>query len=192
MIASPQILTPNEYLELESQSQAKHEYINGRVLAMAGTTDIHNTIALNLATTIRTHLRGPDCSIYFAEIKARLEECNCFYCPDLLVTCEPKDRETPTYKRFPKLIIEVLSDSTEALDRGDKFRDYRTLPTLEKYVLVNSKCQQVETFRRTGQEGLWLLQTYIPPEPLELQSIELSVEFPEIYADVTLKQPGEN
>lgn len=191
MIASPQELSPSEYLELESHSQVKHEYINGLVLALAGTTDIHNTIALNLALAIRSHLRGTDCSIYFADVKARLEECNCFYYPDLLVTCDPRDRETPTYKRFAKLIVEVLSDSTEAFDRGDKFRDYRTLSSLEEYVLVNPKYPQVETFRRTEQ-GLWLLQVYTPHESLVLQTIDLSIPFADLYADVVLSNPADS
>lgn len=183
MVANPQKLTPSQYLELEAQSPVKHEYLNGLVLAMTGTSDIHNTIALNLALAMRASLRGTDCNIYFAEVKARLESCNCFYYPDLFVTCDPRDRETPHYKRFPKLIIEVLSDSTEAFDRGDKFRDYRTLPSLEEYVLVSTKAIQVEVFRRT-EPGLWLLRAYGTADLLVLGSIDLSIPVTEIYADV--------
>lgn len=188
MIASPEpSLTPEEYLELEAQSAIKHEYIDGEVYAMAGTTDTHNTIALNLATMIRRHLRGTDCRVYFADIKAQIEQRNCFYYPDLLVTCHPQDRETSTYKRFPKLIIEVLSDSTEAFDRGDKFNDYQTLESLEEYVLVNTKHQRVEIFRR-NQQGLWLYQSYSPTDGnLNLQSIDLNLAFEEIYEDVNLE-----
>jgi Uma2 family endonuclease len=185
MIANPQRLTPGEYLALERQSSVKHEYLNGLVLAMAGTTDSHNTIALNLAMAMGAQLRGTGCRIYFAEVKARLEECNCFYYPDLFVTCDLRDQETAHYKRFPKLIIEVLSDSTEAFDRGDKFRDYRTLPSLEEYVLVSTKTPQVEVFRRT-ESDLWLLQAYGAGESLVLESIELSIPIAEIYTDVTL------
>jgi len=108
-------LSPEEYLQQEAQSSIKHEYINGQVYSMAGTTDSHNTIALNLASLIRNHLRGTDCRVYFADIKVKLEKQNCFYYPDVLITCDRRDRETSTYKRFPKLIIEVLSDSTEKL-----------------------------------------------------------------------------
>ncbi|HIK09260.1 MAG TPA: Uma2 family endonuclease [Oscillatoriaceae cyanobacterium M33_DOE_052] len=188
MIASPQpSLTPEEYLELEAQSAIKHEYIDGEVYAMAGTTDTHNTIALNLATLIRSHLRGTDCRVYFADIKAQIEKRNCFYYPDLLVTCHPQDRETSTYKRFPKLIIEVLSDSTEAFDRGDKFNDYQTLESLEEYVLVNTKHPRIEIFRR-NQQGLWLYQSYSTTAGnIKLQSIDLTMTFEGIYEDVTLE-----
>lgn len=191
MVASPQYLTPEDYLELEAESTVKHEYINGDVFAMAGTTDRHNTIALNIATLIRPHLRGSDCRVYFADIKARIEDRNCFYYPDLLVTCDRADQATPTYKRSPKLIIEVLSDSTEAFDRGDKFRDYQTLASLEEYVLINTKREQVEIFRRT-EGDLWLLQTYTPPETVELKSLELTVPFTELYLDVIFEQSDES
>jgi Uma2 family endonuclease len=96
-------------------------YIDGEIYAIAATTDSHNTIALNLALLIRNHLRGGDCRVYFADIKAPIEKRNRFSYPDLLVTCDPKNRETPTYKRFPKHIIKVLSDCTEAFDRAGRF-----------------------------------------------------------------------
>jgi Uma2 family endonuclease len=179
--------TPEAYLQLEEKSNIKHEYIDGQVYAMAGTTDTHNTIALNLALLIRNHFRGSDCRVYFADIKAHIEKRNRFYYPDIIVTCDPKDRETPTYKRFPKLIIEVLSDSTEAFDRGDKFNDYQTLDSLEEYVLVNTKHQRFETFRR-NDEGLWVLQTYTPSDQsFELRSINLTASFPDLYQDVELE-----
>ena len=177
-------LTPEEYLQFEEKSPIKHEYIEGQIYAMAGTTDIHNIIGLNFTFIIRNHLRGSDCRVYFADVKVRLEKRNHFYYPDIIVTCDDRDRETATYKRFPKLIIEVLSDSTEAFDRGDKFNDYQTLESLQEYVLVNSKHQRVETFRR-GEQGLWILQTY-QEESFSLQSINLTASFRDLYEDVTL------
>ena len=153
-------LTPEEYLQFEETSLIKHEYIDGQVYAMAGTKDTHNIVSGNIYTIIRNHLRGSDCRVYFADVKVRLEKRNHFYYPDIIVTCDDRDRETATYKSFPKLIVEVLSDSTEAFDRGDKFNDYQTLESLEEYVLVNSKHQRVETFRR-GEQGLWILPIYL-------------------------------
>ncbi|GCL47059.1 Uma2 family endonuclease [Microcystis aeruginosa] len=178
-------LTPEEYLQFEETSLIKHEYIDGQVYAMAGTTDTHNIIGLNFTFIIRNHLRGSDCRVYFADLKVRLEKRNHFYYPDIIVTCDDRDRETATYKRFPKLIVEVLSDSTEAFDRGDKFNNYQTLESLEEYVLVNSKHQRVETFRR-GEQGLWILQTY-QQESFSLHSINLTASFRDLYGDVTLE-----
>ena len=178
-------LTPAEYLAEEEKSAVKHEYIDGEVYAMAGTTDSHNTIALNLATLIRSHLRGTDCRVYFADIKVRIEAKNCFYYPDLLVTCEPRDRETSIYKCFAKLIIEVLSDSTEGFDRGDKFNDYQSLSSLEEYVLVSSQRQRVEIFRRNPH--FWQYQTYDLDQPdFKLETIDLDVKIADVYEDAIL------
>lgn len=181
-------LTPEEFLRLEEESPVKHEYINGQVYAMAGTTDVHNTIALNLAVSIRNHLRGSGCQVYFADVKVTLEKRNRFYYPDIFVTCDQRDRETSIYKRFPKLIIEVLSESTEAFDRGDKFNDYQTLDSLEEYVIVNYKHQRIETFRR-NEQGLWVLQNYTPTAvTFNLQSINLTGLLAEVYDDVAIPQ----
>ncbi|MFN5513394.1 MAG: Uma2 family endonuclease [Cyanobacteriota bacterium] len=186
-------LAPEDYLRLEEKSLLKHEYIDGEIYAMAGTTDSHNTIALNLAVLIRNHLRGTNCRVYFADIKARLEERNRFYYPDLLVTCDPKDAETPTYKCFPKLVIEVLSDSTESFDRGAKFSDYQTLASLEEYVLVNSRRRQVEIYRRAEAPGWqWQYFNHTPDHPaLTLASVGLDLTLAEVYEDVSLETEGE-
>lgn len=197
MVASPQPtnLTPEEYLQFEEQSPLKHEYIdgqvyaianediNGQVYAMAGASDPHVTIAGNLFTLLRSHVRGSGCRVYILDMKARLESLNRFYYPDVMVTYDARDRETQIYKRFPILIVEVLSDSTEAFDRGDKFSDYQTLESLQEYVLINTKRQRVECFRR-NEEGLWVLQSYTPPQTFQLKSIGFEETLTALYEDV--------
>uniref|UniRef100_B8HYU7 Putative restriction endonuclease domain-containing protein n=1 Tax=Cyanothece sp. (strain PCC 7425 / ATCC 29141) TaxID=395961 RepID=B8HYU7_CYAP4 len=188
MIASPQpSLSAEAYLQLEAQSQTKHEYINGEVYAMAGASDTHVTIAGNLFVLLRSHLRDSGCRVYIADMKIRIAARNCFYYPDVMATCGPQDQQTPNYKRFPKLIVEVLSDSTEAFDRGDKFADYQTLASLEEYVLLNTRHRRVECFRRNPQ-GLWVLQSYLPEtDSFELQSVEFSGTLTALYEDVVLE-----
>ena len=188
MIASPKTpQTPDDYLHLEADSPVKHEYINGDAYAMAGASDIHVTIAGNLFALLRNHVRGTLCRVYIADMKARLEARNCFYYPDVLVTGDPRDAETATYKRFPKLIVEVLSESTEAFDRGDKFTDYQTLDTLAEYVIINTRHQRVECFRRTADD-LWLLQTYTPKNThFELTSLQFTETFEALYEDAGLE-----
>lgn len=182
-------LTPEEYLAFETDSPIKHEFIDGIAYAMSGTTDVHNTISLNLAIAIRTHTRGSDCSVYIADVKAQLTTRNNYYYPDVFVTCNLTDRETSISKRFPKLIIEVLSDSTEAFDRGDKFVDYQSFESLEEYVLVNTRHKRVEVFRRS-EGGLWTMQMYQDSkqetEVVEFQSIGLKVLLSAMYEDVSL------
>ncbi len=128
-------------------------YIDGQVYAMAGTTDTHNIIGLNFTFIIRNHLRGSGCRVYFADVKVRLEKRNHFYYPDIIVTCDDRDRETATYKSFPKLIIEVLSDSTEAFDRGDKFNDYQT-----RYEQVFDGYQATQTISFSAKKNPNLMQ----------------------------------
>ena len=197
MVASPQSfhLTPEQYLQMEEKSDIKHEYINGYVYAMAGASDSHVTISLNLATLLRNHVRGSGCRVYISDMKARIEKQNRYYYPDVMVSCDEQDKENTTFKKFPCLIVEVLSDSTEAFDRGDKFADYQLLETLQEYVVINTKRQRIECFRRNN-EGLWVLQSYTSEEKLfQLQSINFEGEMNALYEDVifpetTLKEPN--
>lgn len=188
MIASPgqPYLTFNQYLQMEVQSNIKHEYIDGQTFAMAGASDAHVTIALNLATDLRSHVRGSGCRVYISDMKARIESLNRFYYPDIMVTCEERDQETPTYKSFPTLIVEVLSDSTEAFDRGDKFADYQEIISLREYVLISTKRKRVDCFRR-GEQGLWVLQSYRPEQiSFRFDSIGFEGTIAGLYEDVTL------
>jgi Uma2 family endonuclease len=187
MIASPDFvhLTPDEYLKQEALSIEKHEYRDGDVYAMAGAVDEHVTIAGNLFAELRQFLRGSGCRVYISDMKARVESVNRFFYPDVMVTCDPRDQETAAYKRFPKLIVEVLSESTEAYDRGDKFADYRQLESLQEYVLVSAKRQRVDCFRR-GENGLWVLQSYgevASDRTFTLESIGFIGELAMLYED---------
>ena len=188
MIASPHHFLPDEYLQREAESAVKHEYIDGEVYAMAGASDTHVTIAGNLFALLRSHVRGTSCRVYISDMKARIDARNCFYYPDVMVTCDVRDQEASDYKRFPKLVIEVLSQSTEAFDRGDKFIDYQLLESLEEYVLINTRCQRVECFRRNAA-GLWVLQSYVPEmKKFVLQSIDFTDTFLALYEDVVFKR----
>jgi Uma2 family endonuclease len=187
MIATPKFdrITQEEYLEMEEKSEIKHEYIDGYVYAMAGANDPHVTITGNAFALIRSHLRGTGCRVYFADMKARIDSLNCFYYPDVMVTCDPRDIQTPDRKRFPKLIIEVISKSTEGFDRGDKFADYQQLESLEEYVLVSTERQRLDCFRR-NHEGLWIFKSYSGDrEKFQLFSINFEGEFTDLYEDVS-------
>jgi len=188
MVSSPQTtdISPEQYLKLEQESEVKHEYINGKLYAMAGASDTHVTIALNLATDLRNYLRGSDCRVYFSDMKLKINALNRFYYPDIFITCDTKDQETSLYKQFPCLIIEVLSDSTEAFDRGDKFADYQMIETLQEYLLINTRQKRLDYFRRTT-EGSWLYQAYRNNnQPFVLQTINFEGNLNRVYEDVNL------
>ncbi|BAY16775.1 hypothetical protein NIES21_26080 [Anabaenopsis circularis NIES-21] len=187
MLASPNYISPEEYLQMEETSSIKHEYIDGYIYAMAGASDHHVTVALNLAVLLRNHVRGSGCRVYIADMKARIESLNRYYYPDVMVTCDSRDQETPVYKRFPCLIVEVLSDSTEAFDRGDKFADYQAIETLKEYVLINTKRQRIECFR-LNDDGFWVLQTYTSQDKtFRLNSINFEATMAELYEDVVFE-----
>lgn len=190
MVTSPdQIhLSQEEYLSYEEANPIKHEYRDGEVYAMAGASDAHVTIALNLAVGLRSHVRGTGCRVYLSDMKARINANNRFFYPDIMVTCDSRDQETATYKQFPCLIVEVLSASTEAYDRGDKFADYQSLENLQEYVLINPRRQRIECFRRS--EGRWVLETYTATsETFTLSSINYEGEMAAIYEDVIFDPP---
>lgn len=186
MVASPQRLTAEDYLQLEAESSIKHEYLDGEVYAAAGASDNHVTIAGNLFALLRRQVRGTGCRVYISDMKVRIEACSRFFYPDVIVACDPRDQETALYKRFPKLVVEVLSESTEAFDRGDKFADYQALESLEEYVLVNTRHQRVECFRR-NEAGLWVLQYYTPDtQSFHLESLDFTDSLAALYEDATL------
>ncbi|HLO84118.1 MAG TPA: Uma2 family endonuclease [Nostocaceae cyanobacterium] len=177
-------LSPEEYLEAEKSSPIKHEYIQGQIYAMAGASDAHVTITANLVALLRNHIRGSGCRLYVADMKARIESLDIFYYPDVMVTCDQRDRDFEYFKCYPSLIIEVLSPSTEAFDRGDKFSDYQELDTLQEYVLVSQTRQRVDCFRRNSQ-GQWVLYSYRENQELQLTSVNFSCPLANVYEDVT-------
>ncbi|WP_103667071.1 Uma2 family endonuclease [Pseudanabaena sp. BC1403] len=185
MIAVPQnYFSADEYLRWEEQQEEKHEYIDGQVYAMAGASENHVDITTNLTVILSNHLRGKDCKLFPSDMRLNIASKKIYYYPDLLVTCDERDRFNKKQKNYPCLIIEVLSESTESKDRGVKFANYQTIQSLQEYVLISQWEQRVEVFRRS--EKFWVLQTYTVGELIELQSINLQISIDAIYEDVDL------
>ncbi|MDY6781060.1 MAG: Uma2 family endonuclease [Cyanobacteriota bacterium] len=185
MIASRSFdyLSPEEYLQLEEKSSIKHEYRQGDVYAMAGASNNHVLIAVNFCVLLRNHLRGRGCLPYMSDTKVQIETRNTYYYPDIAVTCDPRDRELKNFLRHPCLIVEVLSETTEAFDRGDKFADYRHLESLQEYVLVSQNRIHVDCFRR-NEEGQWVLYPYGEGDTIHLASLDFSCAIASLYEDV--------
>jgi Uma2 family endonuclease len=176
--------TPEEYLEIERMSLLKHEYVQGQVVAMAGASKTHVIVTGNLSALMVSHLRGTGCVPYATDMKVRLPELGLFYYPDLAITCDDRDRRSAEdFILYPKLIIEVLSDSTEAFDRGDKFADYKSIETLEEYVLVHQKQVLVEHFQRKT-ENLWLPTVYRSTAIVKFASIDFACSIEQIYENL--------
>jgi Uma2 family endonuclease len=147
MVAIPAGFSPEEYLAMEQENSIRHEYRQGLVYAMAGGSDDHSRLAINLLTELNLHLREGDCQFFSGDVKVNYKA-DFFYYPDAFVTCDPRDRQDRYVKRYPKLIAEVLSPATEEFDRRDKFEDYAHLDSLEEYVLIAQDAVEVECRRK--------------------------------------------
>ena len=172
------------YLQNEQAETIRHEYVAGEVFAMAGASKRHGTLALNMAITLRQHLRGKPCGVWVADMKVRVKADSAYYYPDVVATCDPADLSPDAPKDFleaPKLVIEVLSDSTEPVDRREKLLSYRRLPSLDEYVLIDQNRLWVEVFRRTPAG--WTQDIYEAGEVVRLASVGLDVPMAELYAD---------
>lgn len=180
MIAVPHYIAPKEYLALELQSRIRHEYRRGLVYAMAGGTDNHDRIAFNLLKAIDNHLGADsDCRFYSGNVKVNYRD-EFYYYPDAFVTCDLRDRRDRYIKRYPKLVAEVLSTSTEAFDQDEKFEDYQQLDSLQEYVLIFQGIQQVEC-RRRNEAGRWDVEVYKAGDRVVLTSLGLELDIAELY-----------
>ncbi len=186
MIASPNsdYISPEEYLKAEKLSPIKHEYRNGEVYARAGASNNHVLIAGNLLALLRNHIRGSGCLAYISDTKIDIKTINTYYYSDLAVSCDQRDRQFNNFLRHPCLIIEVLSPTTEAFDRGDKFADYRQLESLREYVLISQNQMRIDCFRRNA-EGNWVLYSYSNGDEIYLESIDFRCLVAAVYEDVS-------
>jgi Uma2 family endonuclease len=177
------ILTSEEYLDIERKAEFKSELINGEMYALAGVTRKHNRIALNLATFLNNFLRDSQCRVYFADLRVQVSKTGMFTYPDLVLTCGNEimaDKQKDTLLN-PKCILEVLSDSTEKYDRGEKFSHYQNLESLDEYILVSQNQPRVESFLRQT-DNKWLYQKVEGLEnELFINVIEAKIKLDEIY-----------
>lgn len=178
------------YLAWEAEQSTKHEYHDGEVFAMAGASDAHVTVALNIAMALRNHLRGSPCSVFISDMKLRVEEDNAFFYPDVFVTCADSDRGQSHSKSAPVLVVEVLSPATSAYDRGAKFAAYRKLPTLREYALIDPERLSLDLFRREGDSKRWVLHPIEAGGHVEWASVGLQVPLEALYEDVPTTTTG--
>lgn len=173
----------DEFLAWDQTQTLRHEYLRGEVFAMAGGEDANAFIALNIASAARAHLRGSPCKVLISEVKLRVEAANSFFYPDVMVTFSAADAANRLIKREPLLAVEVLSPSTAAYDRGEKFAVYRQIPSLREYALIDPRSRRCDVYRR-GADDLWVLHPFEQGEALVLASIEFSLAAELLWEDV--------
>jgi Uma2 family endonuclease len=187
MTAQPQkYYSAAEYLELEREADYKSEYYHGEIFAMAGAGHNHNRVVENLTGECYIAFKGKQCRTYSSDQRLHIPANGLYTYPDLLIICgknEYLDEKKDTILN-PSVIVEVLSDSTEAYDRGEKFHFYRSIPSLNEYVLINSRSLAAEVFRK-NEEGLWFLssEAYKLAESITLASVDLTIAMEDIYAE---------
>ncbi|MGI0493216.1 Uma2 family endonuclease [Alkalinema pantanalense CENA528] len=183
--------TPEEYFAWEEKQLEKHELIDGQVYAMTGGSINHGRIAIKLTALFDSHLTNSDCIVGNSDIKVNILNANNYTYPDASVTCDDRDKTTTQYITYPCLIVEVLSPSTEAYDRGGKFRIYRQNPMLIDYLLVSSTSIEIDLYHK-NEAGDWVITNYQAGDTLELKSINLSFEIEQIYRGLTLTPEPES
>ena len=173
-------LSLNEYLDLEKRSPVRHEYVAGNIFAMAGGSRAHNRIAINLVKALDTHLGGSGCEVFINDVKTRVEAADAVYYPDLVVTCAKDDRDKYMVEKAT-LVIEILSPTTEGVDRREKAMNYALIDTLQEYIIVGQEIRRVEILRRSQN---WEREVIEGDGVLRFESVGLEIPLAEIYRGV--------
>jgi Uma2 family endonuclease len=170
------------YLAWEAQQPDRNEYMAGEVFAMVDVKQSHNVATGNLYRFLCAELKGTPCRTFIESVKTRVEAADCFFYPDIVVSCDARDRATPDYVSYPVLVVEVLSESTAGFDRGEKFAAYRKLESLKDYVLVDVAAKRIDVFSRNPQNH-WVLYDYGVGDTVELASLSVSVPLDLVLED---------
>ena len=176
-----------DYFAWEPEQPVKHEYVAGEVFAQAGARQNHVVVALNIAGAMRQRLRGTPCRAYISDMQLEVAQADAVFYPDVIVSCHPEDLAAERVLHHPRVIVEVLSDSTVAYDRGGKFAAYRMLESLQEYVLIDPERRSLEIFRRLPSND-WLLATGDSARALVLAALEMEIGFDEVFEDVAVPE----
>jgi Uma2 family endonuclease len=172
-------LTLQAYLAWENEQSEKHEFFRGEVFAMVGARRAHGRVVSNLNRRLSEALDGSPCQAFAESMKVQIDEDTVLY-PDVFVTCDKADLATDMIFRAPKLVVEVLSPSTQAYDRSHKFALYRRIPALQEYILVDPETRRVEAFRR-GADDRWVLDDMSESDTLVAASVGCRVAMADVF-----------
>ena len=176
-------MTRAEFVAWEEKQLTKYEFVRGEVFAMVGARQIHVITTLNIAAMLKAHLRGRPCRALISDMQLEVESADAVLYPDVMVTCDSRDLRAERSLQHPLVVIEVLSESTAAYDRGQKFALYRQIDALQEYALVDPERRTVDVFRRT-ETGDWLLATRDSERGLVLRSLEFEEPLAAVFEDV--------
>lgn len=175
-------LSLKEFLDWENAQEGRNEYYRGEVFSMVGARRVHGIVCLNVASALKQQLKGSPCAVFMENMKVQINDDALFY-PDVFVTCDAADLSTDYIFRAPTVIVEVLSETTQAYDRGVKFATYRQIPQLREYLLIDPDTRSVELFRR-GADGLFTLHDFTGVSIYSLTSIDCILDQDEVFEGV--------
>lgn len=176
-------LSLEAFFDWEAKQPERHFFRRGEAFAMIGVRQAQATVTLNIGAALKSALRGTPCCAFVADMKLRIDLADAVFCPDVMVTCDARDRATPMWLAYPKLIIEVLADSAAAFDRGAKFAACRLIDALEEYALIDLDAQSVEEFRRNAA-GRRELFEFTGGMAVEFASVGVTLDAATIYEGV--------
>lgn len=184
-------MSVEEYLQLDRSSiETRYEYIDGYATMLARGTLDHATIGANIISILRRSLRGSPCRVFTSDARVRISRKRFVY-PDASVSCDEQDRGQNDIVQSPRLVVEVLSPSTEGYDRGRKFSFYRECPTIQEYFLIDAQRPMLEVYRREKHD-FWILRAYRMEEEVELTNLGVQFAVSEVYEDVIFPPQNEN
>lgn len=187
----PRLYTADEYLILERESEIRHEYLDGEIFEMAGANKRHNRISINMIHLIVSQIRDRNCIAYGSDMRIRIPATHTYTYPDVVALCGPEEFEDETEDNLlnPSLIVEVLSKSTEAYDRGTKFESYQTIESLREYVVITQEPFRVEQFVRKDVSTWTYFEFRSADDVVRLHSIDCELSLRDIYHKVEQKFP---
>lgn len=189
--AKQKVMSPEEFMAWERGQEFKHEYYAGEIVAMTGASLAHNRIAANLVRRLGNQLDGSRCQVYVADLRLFIPQTGSAFYSDVLVVCgkpELLDAQRDVLLN-PKLVIEILSPSTERYDRNKKFRGYQAIESLDEYILISQDEKLIEQFARDGDA--WRYVAWLPKSGrVELKSIQAVLDFDEVYEGVEIEPEG--
>jgi Uma2 family endonuclease len=172
------LVSVEEYLELEERSEVRHEYVGGMLYAMAGGTRRHNRIAFNIARKLDDAAAGGSCDVYITDMRFQIG--SVYYYPDVMVACEPLETENPIWRTNPCVVVEVLSPTSVSIDQREKLLAYRSVPSVETYLIVHQDIQRVERHYRNDR-GEWARADHVKDGYIPIPCLDTRLTLAEIY-----------
>jgi Uma2 family endonuclease len=185
LVKTPSMSAP-EYFAWEAEQTERHDYYHGEVFAMAGGSDAHNTATGNAFVAIKSHLRGTPCRVFMSDMRLELAHNSHYSYPDVFVTCDPRDAtaEASHLKKYPKLVVEVLSPTTSEYDQGRKFEQYRKIAGLDEVLFIDPERRSIELYQRTQQEHQWLLTAAPEGGNVHLRSVDMDLSMATVFEGI--------